>query len=543
MKSRSDEISSNALVAPWWFAVVLSAGAAFGAPSALAADTRDTPCMTTAECKAEADRLRGTVTRDATSARAKAQDQFYWIGRINMASTVMTVEEGIIPKALSRQIAEGVAHSIAQAAQPGGKRPTDVLQIERIIADKAGPEATLIHSGRSRQDMLAAVRTMQLRDQVLDTADALLAARKVLLDIAAQHTETFVPAYTNGVQAQPVSYAHYLLAFADSFARDAQRLRELFARLNLSPMGTAVLANSSWPLNRPRLADLLGFDGLVVNSYDASQVISFDVPIEAANIVSSVAIRVGAMMADVHTQYHQTRPWLLLDTSSTYTSSAMPQKQNPGIIMGTRQKASDVVAAAQWVTLRAHNVSPGMVDYKDAWQTPRVYQLTTEMLHQFGAVMKALKLDKARAKEELDGDWTTSMELAETLQRVNQVPFRVGHHFASEVVAYARQNNLKPAQFPYAQARQIYTAAAAKYQVQPAELPLDEAAFKATLSAEMMVRTRVGIGGPQPAEVRRMLGLANEQLSRDRSWLDERHARLLQAQAALNQAFQKLLGG
>jgi argininosuccinate lyase len=505
-----------------------------------AADTRDTACRTTAECQAEADKLRGTVTRDATSALSKAQDQFYWLGRINMASTVMLVEEGIIPKPLVRPVAEGVAHSIRQADQPGGKRPTDVLQIERIISDKAGPEATLVHTGRSRQDMLAAVRVMRLRTEVLDTADALLRARQALLDIAAQHVETFVPAYTNGVQAQPVSYAHYLLAFADSLARDSQRLRECYARLNLSPMGTAVLANSSWPLNRQRLSDLLGFDGLVVNSYDAGQVISYDVPIEAAGIASSMAIRIGALMQDVHTQYHQTRPWLLLDAGSTYTSSAMPQKANPGVIMGLRSKASDVVASAQWVTLRAHNVTPGMVDYKDTTQTARTFVLATEMLGQFVQVMKALRIDPKRSLEELDGDWTTSMELAETLQRLHQIPFRVGHHFASEVVQFAKLKGLKPAEFPYAEAVRIYAEGAAKYKVDP-KLALDAKAFRAALSAETMVRTRVGIGGPQPAEVRRMLGLAQQSHKADTDWLAQRQTRLVQAQAQLNTAFGQLL--
>ena len=459
-----------------------------------AADTRDTACRTTAQCQAEADRLRGVAATDATSARAKAHDDFYWLGRINMATTVMTVEEGVVPRPLARQIADGVAHSIAQAEQPGGKRPTDVLQIERIISDKAGPEATLIHAGRSRQDMLASVRVMRLRDEVLDTAGALLATRHDLLEIASRHVETFIPAYTNGVQAQPISYAHYLLAFADSFARDSQRIRDLYGRLNLSPMGTSVLANSAWPLNRNRLADLLGFDHLVTNSYDAGQIITYDVPIEAAGIASSMAIRIGAMMADVHTQYHQTRPWLLLGTGATYTSSAMPQKQNPGVIMGVRSKASDVVAAAQWVTMRAHNVSPGMVDYKNAWQSPRTFVLTVEMLNQFASVLKALQIDPQRALDELNADWTTSSELADTLQRVNQIPFRVGHNFASAVVTYAKEKNLKPSEFPYSQAVKLYAASTKKFDIPQAPFPLDEATFKATLSSENMVRTRVGTG-------------------------------------------------
>ncbi|MEO8104338.1 MAG: argininosuccinate lyase, partial [Betaproteobacteria bacterium] len=259
-------------------------------------------------------------------------------------------------------------------------------------------------------------------------------------------------------------------------------------------------------------------------------------------IASSMAIRVGAMMADVHTQYHQTRPWLLLGNGATYTSSAMPQKQNPGIVMGVRSKASDVVAAAAWVTMRAHNVAPGMVDYKNAWESPRTFVLTVEMLKQFSAVLKALQIDPRRALEELNSDWTTSSELADTLQRVNQIPFRVGHHFASEVVAYAKANNLKPAEFPLAQAVRLYAVALDKFGIPPSRFPLDETAFRATLSAENMVRTRVGTGGPQPAEVKRMLGLARDSLETDKSWLDERNTKLADAQAKLNQSFQKLLG-
>jgi argininosuccinate lyase len=524
-------------------ALLTSAAVLFPAGATRAADVRDTGCLTTAECQAQADKLRGTVTRDATSGQAKSQDIFYWFGRINMASTVMNAEEGIIPNELVGRIARGVAHSIDQGLKPGGKRPTDVLQTEKIITDVAGPEATLIHSGRSRQDMHASLNAAQLRTEMLDFADALIEARSRLLEIAAKHTETMVPAYTNGVQAMPVSYAHYLLAFADSFSRDADRIREAYPRINRSAMGTAVLANSSWPLNRQRLADLLGFDGLILNSMDAGQISTYDVPIEAANIASSVAIRVGAMMQDVHVQYHQTRPWLLLDSGSTYTSSAMPQKRNPGVIQNTRGKASDVVGSAQMVTLRAHNVTPGMTDYKSSWNSrgARTFVLGVEMFRQFTDVLTSLRIDPKRALEELESEWTTSMELAETLQRTNQIPFRVGHHFASEVVEYAREQGLKPAEFPYDQAVRIYAEAGTKYQHAETKLPLDEPTFRKTLSADHMVRTRVGLGGPQPAEVERMLGIAREALKRDREWIDGRRTSLAQADAALNEAFSALL--
>lgn len=521
---------------------LLGAGLVLGMGAANAADTLDTACRTTEECQAQVARLQGTVKGDATSALAKQQDVFYWFGRINMASTVVLTEQGIIPAGLTGRIARGVSHSIDQAAQPGGKRPTDVLQVEKIITDQVGPEGTLVHTGRSRQDIHSTLNAAQLRLEVLDYADALDAVRKRLIDLAGKHVDTYVPAYTNGVQAMPISYAHYLLAFADSFERDATRIREAYARLNLSPMGTAVLANSSWSVNRERLAALLGFDGLIVNSLDAGQISTYDIPLEATAIASSTAIRVGAFLQDVHTQYHQTRPWMLLGASDTYTSSAMPQKANPGVIQNTRAKATDVVASAQAVTLRAHNVTPGMIDYKNTASATgaKTFVLGVEMLQQFDGVLGALQIDRARALEELESDWITSMELAETLQRAHGVPFRVGHHFASEIVVYARSQNLRPKDFPYAQAQRIYAEAGQKYQLSQAVLPLDEAAFRATLSPATMVRTRTGTGGPQPEEVRRMLASSSAALARDQTWAKARRARLIEAEAALNRSFVEL---
>lgn len=531
---------SGALRLPTSFALSASLLACIGVANA--ADTLDTACRTTQECQAQVARIQGKVKGDATSELSKQQDVFYWFGRINMASTVVHAEQGIIPAPLAGRIARGVSHSIDQATQPGGKRPTDVLQVEKIITDQVGPEGTLIHTGRSRQDIHSTLNAAQLRLEVLDYADALDVVRKRLIDVAGKHVDTYVPAYTNGVQAMPISYAHYLLAFADSFERDATRIREAYARLNLSPMGTAVLSNSSWSVNRERLAALLGFDGVIVNSLDAGQISTYDVPLEVTAIASSTAIRVGAFLQDVHVQYHQTRPWMLLGASNTYTSSAMPQKANPGVIQNTRAKATDVVASAHAVTLRAHNVTPGMVDYKNTASAAgaKTFVLGVEMLQQLDGVLGALQIDPARALEELESDWITSMELAETLQRLHGVPFRVGHHFASEIVVYARSQKLRPKDFPYAQAQRIYTEAGQKYQMAQAVLPLDETTFRATLSPVTMVRTRTGTGGPQPAEVRRMLAASSTALVRDQAWVTARRSRLIEAEALLNRTFLEL---
>lgn len=518
---------------------------AWGATTVYAADARPSQCTTTSECMALAASTKASVSgagpMPATSGVDRLQDRFYWVGRINKASTVMLLEEKIISPELAHRMALGVAHSIEQAGTKDGKRPSDVLQIERLITDEAGPEASRIHSGRSRQDIHATFNAAKLRTQVLDYLDAMNASRERMLTLADQHVDTLIPAYTNGVQAMPVSLGHYLHAYAASFERDGQRLRELYGRANKSAMGTAVLSNSGWPLNRTRMADLLGFDGIVENALDSSQVTPFDVPLEATGIVSSAAIRVGALIGDIHTQYHQTRPWLLLEEGSTYTSSAMPQKRNPGIIMRVRESASDVVGAAHAVTLRAHNVTTGMTDYKAAWQTAGVYPAAVRMQNQLDAVLAALTVNAARAEEELNDDWTTSMELADTLQRLDGIPFRVGHSVASAIVTYAREHNLRPADFPYDQAQRLFTEVTTKYKLDDTTLPLSEADFRASLSARSMVDNRVGEGGPQPAEVKRMLKEARAALVQDQEWSRKQRERIMASDKELDAAFEKLL--
>ena len=512
-------------------AVLAQAGVALSLPLCLSADA----------CREESASLVDIDRGDATSALAAAQTQFYWMNRINMASFVMLSEQGVIPKGLQRTLADGIWYAVEQANEPDGARPDDVMQLEKIIMQRAGPEATIVHSGRSRQDMYATIRAMQLRRQLLDVIGQLNDTRRVLLELAADHTETFIPAYTNGVQAQPISYGHYLSAFAESFARDAQRLQQAYHRVNRSALGTAVLANSSWPMNRERLAELLGFPRVITNSYDAGQLSTMDVPFEVASHLANLALRAGAMLQDIHVQYHQISPWLLLDSGSTYRSSSMPQKRNPGILMNARQSASDVAASLQEVMLRIHNVTPGMTDYKDTFRSSGIMVETVEMLERYRSVLGALRVDRERALAELEAEWTTSMNTAEAMQRLHGTPFRVGYSFASEIVTLARSEGYTPADFPYTAAQAIYERVARRYELPETILPLTETEFRASLSPTQMVLSRQGTGSPAPREVNRMLAAAAVSLDEDAQWLRQRINDLHSAEAALNRAFSAYL--
>ena len=444
-----------------------------------------------------------------------------------------------MPKDLGAKVAAGV-HEVRRRRGPG--RPgAESPHLERAPPLVACPAPSPTHSvaGASTKKSLTGTRRV-LRERALDLLEAMDLARDKLVATAAKHVDTIVPAYTNGVQAQPTTYAHYLLGFAAAFDRHAARFREAYARLNLSPMGSAALGTSSFPVNRPRLAELLGFDGVVENSYDANQVAPMDTAAEMANDASLAALTVGSFVQDIHTQYHQTSPWLLIQEGDlTGTSSIMPQKRNPNILNVTRLQASTVVGDAQAFTIQAHNVTPGMPDYKRE-KAQQTLDDATVMFRQLASLIDGLIVFKERALDEVNADYSTTTELADVLQREADVPFRIGHHFASELVTYGRSHKLRPAQIPFAEAQRIYVEAGRKFDLKDAKLPLTEARFRASLSPEGMVNASRGLGGPQPAEVRRMLDQASRHVVADKEWAAQRRGQLRDAAARLDAAFTQL---
>ncbi|RYY11023.1 MAG: argininosuccinate lyase, partial [Alphaproteobacteria bacterium] len=295
------------------------------------------------------------------------RDEFAWLTDFNKASAVMVVEQGIVSRDLGTTIARSVRKVSEDANQPGAPRPgiTGYLTVEASLAAVGGPDVSRLHSGRSRQDLLATYNRGVLRDRLLDMLAAQGEVRSRLQRLAGEHVDTVIPAYTNGVQAQPITLGHYLLAFDAALARDGERLRQAFPRVNRNPLGSAALGTSSFPVDRNRLAQLLGFDAPEVNSYDANLVSAMDVPLEVVHIAQGSALTTGALIEDVVTQYRSTEPWLLLrEGNLTGPSSIMPQKRNPYGLNEVRQAASKVVADAIGFAVLAHNVAPGMLDYK-----------------------------------------------------------------------------------------------------------------------------------------------------------------------------------
>jgi argininosuccinate lyase len=474
---------------------------------------------------------------------AQPRDEFYWLSEINKTSAVMLAEQGIVPKDVAARIAAAIAMVTSEADRPGAARPGDYLELERLLITVGGPEVTRVHSGRSRQDIKGTVRRLFMREDLLSAFEGLIGARDSLLTAAEAHRDAIVPAYTYGVQAQPTSFGHYMAAYAEALGRTAERYRESWHRVNQSSLGSAALGTSSFPVSRPRLAELLGFEGNVTNSLDANQIAPLDTGVEVVSIATMSALTIGMLAADITAQYTHVKPWFTFSGGEvTGTSSIMPQKRNPTGLVDLRQQTSTIVGQAMTYTVQSHNVTQGMEDYK--MDTPgQVLKASARMCAALVGLMNAFTFDEARALDEINAEYSTTTELADTLQRVADVPFRVGHHFASELVNYGRGHQLRPAQIPYQEARRIYAESARLFQQSAAALPLSETQFRRSLTPENMIQAAQGLGGPQSREVARMLDDERSRLAADREWLAGRRIHLQQAEAMRQTAFDALKTG
>jgi argininosuccinate lyase len=456
--------------------------------------------------------------------------------RINKASIVMLAEAGLVPRPTAARIADGIGQVITRERASGSPRSADYLDFEPRLIAVIGQDASRLHMGRSRQDIGATIAWMSLRDGLLGAFGALVASREKLLAIAGQHKRTVIPAYTHGVQAQPTTFAHYLLAWESAVARTCERLQQAYQRINNSPLGAAALATSSFPIDRKRLADLLGFDGLVENSYDANHVASTDSSLEVASALQISAIQLGQFAQDLHAQYAAPSPWLRLSEGKlTGVSSIMPQKRNPAALEQLRTQCSIMAGEMQTVFLLSHNNRPGMFDSRSYDPVPSERPL--QVFELFRQVLDGLVVDKDRALAEVNADYSTTSGLADALLRSADVPFRIGHHFASNLASYGRSHGLKLNEIPYAEAARIYEADVKR------DFPLGEAEFREAISAEHMVSVSKGIGGPQLAEVTRMLADGHTKMKSDLDWLTSRKDHLAATESSLDKAVAALAAG
>ena len=445
-----------------------------------------------------------------------------FLSDINEASIVMLAQVGIFDASVASRIAKGILQ-LAQEIDPLNPVGTgNYLEYEKRLEKFIGEDASLVHAGRSRQDIASTLSRMNLRDDLLNAHHALAQARLDIVHLAAYHQETIIPAYTHGVQAQPTTFGHYLLAQSSALGRLLDRLSQAYTRLNQCPLGAAALSTSSFPIDRIRLADLLGFYGAVENAYDANHLAPVDSCLEFASILSMAAIQISQFAQDLHAQYADPIPWLTLAPGELMgVSSLMPQKRNPAALEQLRAQSSLLLSEMYGPFMLAHNVRTGMFDYRAYDPLPTARPVKLFVL--FNKVINSIVVDGEQSRAEVDADYSTVTEVADMLLQKANVPFRVGHHFASAIVDFGRSRKIRLQEIRYEEAAKLYQ------ENHQDAFPLNEEDWKKCADASQMIFNRKGHGGPQLSEMKRMQISETSSVEEALLWNQDCRARLAQA--------------
>jgi argininosuccinate lyase len=433
------------------------------------------------------------------------RDNFYRpFVKISKAHAVMLLEQNIITLDEAKNILQGLRQVEMINFEDMEYDPSyeDMFfMVEKALSDLIGIDAAgRLHIARSRNDLDICEFRMVLREKVLSVMDWLNNFRGVLLNLAEENIDTIMPAYTHTQPAQPTTLAHYLLAFYDSLERDFQRFRNLLSAINKSPIGAAAITTTGFPISRERMSELLGFEGLVENSYDC--IAGVDYLTECASVLMILNTNMSKFMKD--TLDFCTREFNVYYLSDPYVqiSSIMPQKRNPSSLEHTRPMISKAIAEAKNVFDILHNTPFGdIVDTEEQLQ-PHLYQsieYTSRVFRVVCSVFSTLKVNRQVLFERAHEGFITATELADTLVRDKGLSFRQSHKIASEIVKYMVKSNMESKEITTSVIEEISERVVGK------KINISEEEIKTSLDPVNFVNIRSIVGGPAPAETRRML--------------------------------------
>jgi argininosuccinate lyase len=421
----------------------------------------------------------------------------------NKAHLIMLVEQDLIP----RQEANAVMRAIAgldvarlQASSYTGEFEDLFFHVENLVAGATGEAAGNLHLARSRNDLGVAMYRMVLRDKLLRAEGSLLELQDVLLALAYEHRQTVMPAHTHTQQAQPTTLAHYLVAVNDSLTRDLRRLAAAFENCNRCPLGAAALTTSGFAIDRHRVAELLGFDGLVENSYDA--IGGADYLGEAAAALGLSFLGLGRFVNDLLLWSTQEFGTLRVADPYVQVSSIMPQKRNPVSLEHVRSLLSAGGGDTNTVLTMLHNTPFGdIVDTEDDLQPYlwRALETADGLYRLLAAVTGTMEVNGELLLERARSGYSTVTELADTLVRERGVSFKDAHAIVSSVVRLAESEGVGVAGISPGLVDRAAEDVIGK------QLGLGEDLISSALDPVRFVEIRTLPGGPAPREVTRML--------------------------------------
>ena len=455
---------------------------------------------------------------------------------IHYAHLVMLAERHIVPPDAARAIRaalDAIDLERVREVRYDGTYEDLFFYVDRLIVQGCGEDAAgRLHTARSRNDIDMTMYRMQQRGQLLALLDATLRLRDVLVGLAMRHQADVFPAHTHTQPAQPSTIAHYLMAVVEQLERDTKRLRAGYASTNQSPLGACAITGTGFPIDRDRTSALLGFDSPTGNTYGS--IATVDYLLESVSAAAVVLVGLGRVVQDLLLWCTSEFGYLRLSDGFVQCSSIMPQKRNPVGLEHARAIGSKAVGQAAAIMLATHNTPFGdIVDTEDDLQ-PLVLTMFRDAIRAVrlvAAVMACARFDAERMAQRAAEGWITVTELADTLARDHDVPFKAGHAIASRLIARASAGGgERPAD--------LLRLISAEVLGRPIEL--DDATLATILSPRHFVEVRITPGGPAPSETSKAIEEARRILEADRAWLSGVSSKLTGAEEMLKAAVKAL---
>lgn len=409
------------------------------------------------------------------------------------------------------------------------------MAVEEAVLKDAGAEAGgNLHIAKSRNDQVTTAIRIQLRNELIALMRSVAHVQDHLAEVAEEHQKTVILEYTHLQSAQPVTFAHYLLSYFDALGRDMQRLQNAYGRVNLSPLGAGALATTSFPINRDRTAELLGFKGLVENSIDA--VGSRDFIIETLSSLTLVALTLSRFAEDLIIWSSPDFGVVELPDEFTSTSSIMPQKKNPEVLEVIRARASYVLG--NFVTCAAivkSLPSTYNLDFQEItpklWDSLDIVRNSLDMIHKLVPKLKVVTDISDKASK----GFVAATEMANLLVRKYNVPFRSAHKIVGALV-----KSLIEAKSSFADATPKLLQKAAQESV--GLKVVIKAEDLADLASPLKLVEACNVkGGPAPIEVKRALADREKQLLTTKSIISKIDKELEEAENKLESIIQSFL--
>lgn len=413
---------------------------------------------------------------------------------INKAHLVMLTDTGILTPPQSAAIAGALAAIEAETDLSQltytGEFEDYFFFVEAALKDRLGDLGGMLHTARSRNDMDHTLFKLALRDRADLMLTQLQSLTDALLTKAQAEAETLIVAYTHGQPAQPTTFGHYLGAVIEVLLRDTRRLESAVQGLEHCPMGAAAITTSGFPIDRARVADLLGFEKPLLNSYGCIASVDYITGLYSA--IKLVFLHLGRVVQDMAFWSSFEVGQLYVPNALVQISSIMPQKRNPVPIEHMRHLASVTVGRCDMVVNTMHNTPfTDMNDSEGEVQQAgyAAFDSGGRVLDLLSAVLPACQINSDAVKRNTDAACITITELADTLVRNEGLSFRQAHE-----VAAATARAVIDAQLPLAAGYSQFAAAFSSETGRKSGLT--EANFVRATSAEHFVAVRDRPGGP-----------------------------------------------